>query len=32
MEEKPHHHYSYSGPDTLRNCEILCWECHKRTL
>lgn len=20
------------GPDTLSNCEILCWDCHSKTL
>lgn len=25
------HHRVSSGGDTLSNCEILCWECHKRT-
>jgi hypothetical protein len=29
-----HHKVSVSagGGDTLSNCEILCWECHKKTL
>lgn len=29
-----HHKHSVSadGPDSLSNCEILCWECHKKTL
>lgn len=26
------HHRRKGGPDTLSNCEILCWDCHKRTL
>lgn len=26
------HHITADGPDTLSNCEILCWDCHKRTL
>lgn len=26
------HHITVGGPDTLSNCEILCWECHKLTL
>lgn len=26
------HHISTSGGDGLSNCEILCWDCHKRTL
>ena len=25
------HHITAGGPDTLSNCEILCWECHKAT-
>ncbi|KPK42907.1 MAG: hypothetical protein AMJ78_00665 [Omnitrophica WOR_2 bacterium SM23_29] len=25
------HHISISGGDGLSNCEILCWDCHKRT-
>ncbi len=25
------HHISSSGGDGLSNCEILCWDCHKRT-
>jgi len=25
------HHISASGGDTLSNCEILCWDCHKKT-
>ena len=29
-----HHRTSIhvSGSDSLSNCEILCWDCHKRTL
>ena len=26
------HHTSRTGPDTLSNCEILCWDCHSLTL
>lgn len=26
------HHITSGGPDSLSNCEILCWECHKKTL
>ena len=26
------HHRSSSGGDGLANCEILCWDCHSRTL
>jgi len=26
------HHVSISGGDTFSNCEILCWDCHKKTL
>lgn len=26
------HHITSSGGDTLSNCEILCWACHKATL
>jgi len=26
------HHISASGGDTLSNCEILCWDCHLKTL
>jgi len=26
------HHRTTGGPDTLSNCEILCWDCHKLTL
>ena len=26
------HHIVSGGPDTLSNCEILCWDCHSRTL
>ncbi len=26
------HHISSNGGDGLSNCEILCWECHSRTL
>jgi len=31
---EPHHITSQEagGPDTLSNCEILCWPCHKLTL
>ena len=25
------HHVNSSGGDGLGNCEILCWECHKKT-
>lgn len=25
------HHIDSSGPDTLSNCEILCWDCHEKT-
>lgn len=25
------HHKWAGGPDTLSNCEILCWDCHKAT-
>ena len=25
------HHRWVGGPDTLSNCEILCWDCHKAT-
>ncbi len=25
------HQVSRSGGDTLSNCEILCWDCYKRT-
>ena len=25
------HHINSNGPDTLSNCEILCWNCHKLT-
>jgi hypothetical protein len=25
------HHINSNGGDTLSNCEILCWECHKAT-
>lgn len=26
------HHINSNGPDTLSNCEILCWQpCHKAT-
>ena len=25
------HHINSNGPDTLLNCEILCWGCHKKT-
>lgn len=26
------HHRSSIGGDSLSNCEILCWDCHKATL
>jgi hypothetical protein len=26
------HHRNSAGGDTLSNCEILCWECHRKTL
>ena len=26
------HHINSSGPDTLLNCVIMCWDCHKKTL
>ena len=26
------HHRVRDGPDTLSNCEILCWDCHSRTM
>ena len=26
------HHRSATGGDGLSNCEILCWDCHLRTL
>lgn len=26
------HHRSASGGDGLSNCEILCWDCHSKTL
>jgi hypothetical protein len=26
------HHISSSGGNGLSNCEILCWDCHSRTL
>jgi len=26
------HHIVSGGGDTLSNCQILCWDCHKRTL
>ena len=26
------HHRSSTGGDGLSNCEILCWDCHSRTL
>ena len=26
------HRVDRSGGDTLSNCEILCWDCYKRTL
>ena len=25
------HHINSNGMDILSNCEILCWECHKKT-
>jgi 5-methylcytosine-specific restriction endonuclease McrA len=25
------HHRTAGGPDTLSNCQILCWPCHKAT-
>ncbi|RKY39224.1 MAG: hypothetical protein DRP72_00355 [Candidatus Omnitrophota bacterium] len=25
------HHISSTGGDTLSNCEILCWDCHRQT-
>ncbi len=25
------HHINSYGGDSLSNCEILCWDCHKRT-
>lgn len=25
------HHRVSTGPDTLSNCEILCWKCHSLT-
>lgn len=25
------HHINSNGGDTLSNCEILCWDCHKNT-
>lgn len=25
------HHINSNGGDGLSNCEILCWDCHKRT-
>lgn len=25
------HHRVADGPDTLSNCEILCWDCHMKT-
>ena len=25
------HHKTAGGPDTVSNCEILCWDCHLRT-
>ena len=25
------HHTRANGPDTLSNCEILCWDCHSLT-
>ncbi len=26
------HHINRYGPDTLSDCEILCWNCHGKTL
>lgn len=26
------HHKSATGGDGLANCEILCWDCHSKTL
>lgn len=26
------HHINSNGGDDLSNCEILCWDCHSRTL
>jgi len=26
------HHINSNGEDDLSNCEILCWDCHSRTL
>ena len=26
------HHINSNGGDVLSNCEILCWDCHSRTL
>ena len=26
------HHINSQGSDSLSNCEILCWDCHSRTL
>jgi len=26
------HHRVRGGGDTLSNCEILCWDCHSKTL
>ncbi len=25
------HHLNSNGPDTLGNCAIYCWDCHKKT-
>ncbi len=25
------HHINSNGGDVLSNCEILCWDCHKKT-
>jgi len=25
------HHLNSNGPDTLSNCQILCWPCHSMT-
>jgi len=26
------HHINSNGGDNLSNCEILCWDCHSKTL
>jgi len=31
-ENREAHHVNSNGDDTLSNCEILCWDCHKKTL